>query len=616
MQINDFSNIGFKAGLEIHQQLDTQKLFCSCRGDNEDKYDFEVERRLNISKSEMGEIDPAALHELEKSKSFLYRGTMNSSCLVELDEEPPHEISREPLEIAIQVARLFNAKIVDSIEFMRKIVIDGSNTAGFQRTALIATDGFIALKSKKIPIETICLEEDSAKLIERGPSQDIYHLCRLGIPLVEITTAPMLSSPEELKECAKEIGLLLRSVKVKRGLGTIRQDVNLSIKGGARIEIKGAQNLKELDKLAYNEALRQLSLLKVIDELKEREKSGKINSNLSNTAPVDVSQIFKETKSNILKKELEHGKAFAVPLKGFSGILGTELLKGRRIGTEISDYAKAYSSLNGLFHRDEMPGYGITKDELSALEKKLGIKKEDSFILVAGKEEECNIFLKKALERLEMLIKGVPSEVRAARQDGTTIFLRPMPGPARMYPETDIPSIFPADLSVKTIDSIKDIIEKIISLGLPKEEAIIIAKSEKSDLFFKLMTNSKQKASYIYALLFSKPKEFKKKENLFDSRKISEEKIMKLISLLDSGKITKKQLEDAYLKIGKGEDISLEELSMNKISEEEIRRKIDEIIKENKDKSFGFLMGKAVAALKGADGKEINKILREELNKK
>lgn len=614
MQINDLSKMGFKAGLEIHQQLDTKKLFCSCKGDNEDKYDFEIERRLNISKSEMGEIDPAALHELEKSKSFVYRGSNNSSCLVELDEEPPHEISKEPLEIAIQVAHLFNAKIVDSIEFMRKIVIDGSNTAGFQRTALIATDGFVKLKSKKIPIETICLEEDSAKLIKRSSSQDIFHLSRLGIPLVEITTAPVLASPEELKECAREIGLILRSVKVKRGLGTIRQDVNLSIKGGARIEIKGAQNLKELDKLAYNEALRQLSLLKVIDELKEREKSGKIDSNFPSL--VDVSQIFKETKSNILKKELEQGKAFAVPLKGFSGILGTEIIQRRRIGTEISDYAKTYSSLNGLFHRDELPNYGITKAELSALEKMLNIKKEDSFILVAGKEEECKIFIKKALERLEMLMKKIPSEVRAAREDGTTTFLRPMPGPARMYPETDVPSIFPEELSVKEAHSIKDVIEKIMALGLPKEEATIVAKSGKSELFFKLMNNSKQKASYIYTLLFSKPKEFKKKENLFDSKNMSEENIMKLISLLDSGKITKKQLEDAYFDIGKGKNVNLGELSMNKISEEEIRRKIKEIIKQNKDKSFGFLMGRAMAALNGADGKEINQILREELNKK
>jgi glutamyl-tRNA(Gln) amidotransferase subunit E len=604
----DFKKIGFKAGLEIHQQLDTQKLFCSCRGDNEDEFDFEVKRRLSISKSELGEVDAAALHELKKSKEFVYRGSYKTSCLVELDEEPPHEISQEPLKMALQIVNLFKANPVDSIEFMRKIVIDGSNTSGFQRTALIATNGKVVLGQKQIPIDTICLEEDSAKLVKREREKDIYHLCRLGVPLVEITTAPSITSPKELKGCAKEIGLILRSVKVKRGLGTIRQDVNLSIKNGARVEIKGAQNLKELDAIAFNEAKRQLTLLEVKDTLKKRK--AKVMKE-----PKDVTPLFKDTKSKVLRKELnDKGKVKAVLLKGFKGILGKKLSENRRVGTEISDYAKSYSKLKGLFHRDELPNYGITDKEVKELEKRLKARKEDSFILVAGKEEECDKFLNRAIERLELLMETIPKEVRLALPDGSSKYLRPMPGAARMYPETDIPEIYPREIEISEVRSIKSDIKKITGMGIPKQEATRIAKSDLSELFFNLVKSSSLKPSYIYTLLFSKPKEFKKKYKRFDFSKVEESKLKSLLGLLDKAEIDKNTLEEAYLDLGIGKKLDIKRLKDKGIAEDEIRDKVREILKQNPDQSFGFLMGRCMASLKGADGKKVSRILKEEMN--
>ncbi len=603
----DFKNIGFKAGLEIHQQLDTQKLFCSCRGGNEGDSEFEVKRRLSISKSEMGKLDAAALHELKKSKQFVYKGNRKSSCLVELDEEPPHEISQEPLKIALQIVNLFKAKPVDSIEFMRKIVIDGSNTSGFQRTALIATDGYVDLNKKRVPIDTLCLEEDSAKLLERGSDVDVYHLCRLGIPLVEITTAPVITSPEELKECAREIGLLLRSVKVKRGLGTIRQDVNLSIKNGARVEIKGAQNLKELDTLAYNEAKRQLILLEVRDVLKKRKA-------LVGNKAIDVTSLFSNTKSKILRRALDNdGKVKVVPLKGFKGILGKHLSDDRRVGTEVSDYAKAYSKLKGLFHRDELPNYGIAEEEVEKLEKRLKLNQDDSFIIVAGNEKECDNFLTRAIERLKLLMESVPSEVRLALPSGSTKYLRPMPGAARMYPETDIPQIYPSMVKIKKVKSIKEDIQQLLKLGLPKQEATRVSKSEYKELFFNLIEQSSQKPSYIYTLIFSKPKEFKKKDASFDFGNIEPSKLQKLVSLLDKGEIDKGVLEEAYFDLGRNKKVELDKLKDRGLDEEEIRKKVKEIVKKYPNQTFGFLMGRCMAALKGADGKKVSKILKDEL---
>jgi len=256
----EYEKLGFMCGLEIHQQLDTNKLFCECPSlvNDPSDPDIVVGRRLRALAGETGEVDAAALHEMGKAKKFLYEACSSSSCLVELDEEPPGAVNKDALDAVLQIALLLNAKVVDEIQFMRKTVVDGSNVSGFQRTALIAVDGHIETSLGKIKIDSICLEEEAAKKIEADKEVTKYRLDRLGVPLVEVATDASIKSPDHAKEVASIIGMTLRSTgKVKRGIGSIRQDVNVSIKDGARVEIKGFQDLRSIPKVINGEIARQ-----------------------------------------------------------------------------------------------------------------------------------------------------------------------------------------------------------------------------------------------------------------------------------------------------------------------------------------------------------------------
>jgi Glu-tRNA(Gln) amidotransferase subunit E-like FAD-binding protein len=262
---HDYVKLGFKCVLEIHQQLAGTKLFCGCPCEiRKDPPHFTVTRRLRASAGESGGVDQAAAHEQKKAKRFTYYAYYDTTCLVEIDEEPPHGVNRTALNICLQVCAFLHARINDQVQFMRKIVIDGSNTIGFQRTALVARDGWIELENgKRIRVPTICLEEEACQAIAREKDVDIYNLSRQGIPLIEIATAPDITTPEEAKEAAAKLGMILRSIEgMKRGIGTIRQDVNISIKDGARVELKGFQEFKSIPKAIENEIDRQLTLIK------------------------------------------------------------------------------------------------------------------------------------------------------------------------------------------------------------------------------------------------------------------------------------------------------------------------------------------------------------------
>jgi len=599
-----FNEIGFKSGIEIHQQLNTTKLFCSCIGDISDEYDFEIKRRLRVSKSELGDVDLAAKHEFEKSKEFLYRGSHNSSCLVELDEEPPHIPNDEILDISMQICTLLKANVCDAIQFMRKIVIDGSNTSGFQRTALVATGGLVEVDGLDIPIETICLEEDSAKIIEKTDSFDIYHLGRLGIPLVEIATAPAIKNPTQLKRVAEEIGLLLRSTNVKRGLGTIRQDVNVSVKGGARVEIKGAQDLSMLEKIGELEAQRQVKLIEVSKIISDKrfQESEEI---------VDLSEIFKETSSKRIKENLMKGEGvFGIALKSYKGVLGTELAPLLRVGSEVSDYAKSSSSIKGLFHRDELPNYGITIKEVNAVVERLNLFDEDNFIIVSGNKDDAFRFLQRCIERLQMFKLGVPSEVRRAMDDGTSRFMRPMPGAQRMYPETDIPLIYTNEIKVSKVKSIKEYIRELRDMGLGESEALLVSKSPMLKDFLELVRLSKQKPTYIYTLLFSKPKEIKKRVEKANTNLIDLKTIKVILEKIDNNKLSKDFVDEILEKVALQEEIDYSKYETKKVDLSDIKDQIEIIVKENPDKSFGHLMGICMAKIKGCDGKVISDILK------
>ena len=300
----DYEKLGFKCGVEIHQQLEGKKLFCDCPTLNSSKEpDIKIVRRLRAVAGETGEIDIAAKHEMIKGRKIIYEACSSSSCLVELDDEPPHPVNQEALETALEIALLLNAKIVDTIQFMRKTVVDGSNTAGFQRTALIATNGYVDTSLGKVSIPTICLEEEAAKRIKDDKDSVTFRLDRLGVALVEIGTGTEIKNPEHAKEVASILGMMLRSTeKVKRGLGTIRQDVNISIAKGARTEIKGFQELRSIPKVIEYEVERQLNDIKSGKKIEQTVRKAEPNLTTSFLRPMPgAARMYPETDIPVIR---------------------------------------------------------------------------------------------------------------------------------------------------------------------------------------------------------------------------------------------------------------------------------------------------------------------------
>ncbi len=476
----DYEKIGLKVGLEIHQQLDTRKLFCNCPSKLVEDDEVKFFRELRAAKSETGEVDIAALEEEEKGRIYKYIAPKECTCLVESDEEPPHEVNPEALEIAIEIALLLKAELVDEIYFMRKIVIDGSNTSGYQRTALIALNGEV----KGIGIKTICLEEEAARKIREEDGAVVYNLDRLGIPLVEIATEPEIHDPEKAREVAEEIGMILRSTKrVKRGLGTIRQDLNISIEGGARIEIKGVQELDLIPEIVRKEAERQLFLIQLKEELNSRIRPEDLKFEIH-----DVTEAFRECKSKFVRKAIERGgRVLGIKLKKLKGLIG----KGGdyRLGRELASRVKVKTGLKGILHSDELPGYGISEEEVKKVRKILGADEEDAFVLVIADEERGRKALEVVFERVLEAFKGVPEEVRRALPDGNTEYMRPLPGSARMYPETDIP---PIRIDEKLVEKIKESLPEtfeekvkryVKEYGIKEDEAWTILRKGYDEIF-------------------------------------------------------------------------------------------------------------------------------------
>ncbi|MBI4141442.1 Glu-tRNA(Gln) amidotransferase subunit GatE, partial [Candidatus Woesearchaeota archaeon] len=427
----NWQDLGLKCGIEIHCQLEGTKLFCNCKTQiREDEPDVVFKRKLRASAGELGELDKAAKQEMQKNRAFIYEAYTDGNCLVEMDEEPPHLLSYENLNTALTVAKLLKATIIDEIHFMRKTIVDGSNTSGFQRTALIARNGSITTNTNTIKLPTIILEEDAAKIIKEDKNSVTYRLDRLGIPLIEISTTPDITTPQQCKEVAESIGLLLRSTgKAKRGIGTIRQDVNVSIKNGNRVEIKGAQDLRMLPKIVATEALRQKKLLEIKNELSKR-KIKEVSAEIT-----DITNIMNHSGSKIIAQTItKGGKVLAIKLEKFSEVLKTETQLNKRLGTEFSERAKIIAGAGGIFHSDELPAYGIEQKEIQKIKGTLLCEPQDAFVIVADEQDKAQKSLLAVIQRANEAIVGVPSEVRKANDDGTTSYLRPMPGAARMYP--------------------------------------------------------------------------------------------------------------------------------------------------------------------------------------
>lgn len=604
-----------KAGLEVHQQLDTHKLFCHCPSIlRNDPTDFKVTRELHAVVGETGKIDVAAKHESEIGKTFIYEGHRNTTCLLELDECPPYEINQEALKIALQIALHLNCKIFPVAQIMRKTVLDGSNTSGFQRTVLFAHDGFIETSFGNVGIDSIMLEEDAARAAgteEDSENSKVWKLDRLGIPLVEIATGPHMHTPEQIKEVALKIGEILRSCKVKRGLGTIRQDVNISTKNTERVEIKGFQDPKMMIKTAETEVQRQQKLVEIHEELKKRKAKGGKLENL-----FDITDILKNTECKFVKAAIDKGsKAIAAKLEGFAGILGIEIAENKRFGTEVSDYAKVHG-VGGIIHSDEnLKKYNFSDKEIEQIKKTLGIKKDDAFIIIVDEETKAKKAIDSAIKRANLqIIQNSVKEVRKSNIDGTTSFLRPMPGEARMYPETDLKFL---KISREILDDAKATLPKLISenksyleeFGMNEELVKNIMKQNKLEEF-KFLINTTKNAQLIAKCLTIFPKEIASKENesieKVESR-LNTHIIESVLQAVEQSKISENDVKTVLQKIYQGEKIE-EALKKEQI---DLTGEIKSLIKEKPGLNTNAYMGLIMAKFKGkVNGKEVMDELR------
>jgi glutamyl-tRNA(Gln) amidotransferase subunit E len=621
---------GLKVGLEIHQQLDTgKKLFCNCIPIESDEYAIKFQRKLRVVKSELGEYDPAALFESSKSKTIMYYANPESSCLVEQDEEPPHNLDSNAKNLALIIASALKSNIFSEIYPMRKTVIDGSNTTGFQRTMLISQGGHIDVNGQKIGIQSICLEEDAAKLL--GDKDEIreFSLDRLGVPLVEIALEPVEGNSKKIRNIALSLGRLLRSTKkVTRGIGSIRQDVNISVKnGGGVVEVKGVQQLDQLEKVIEFEARRQYGLIKIANKL-QNSNFGKVSKN---NDVFDITDDWKNCKSKIIQKAITNNSIIkAIRIRNFSGMFAYSPYEGIRLGKEIGQLVKFYG-IGGVFHSDELPNYGIAVEDVNIVKNKLEINEDDAFLIIAAPLQKIDFAIDSIIKRIIQAKDGIPFETRLATQTGETVFLRPRPGASRMYPETDIPPII---VTKKELDDAKNNIPKSWDESLNEIQekhklnsqlAVQIFDSPYLEIFEKICEETTIMPTFIASILCSTIINLER--NGLNSQLLKDEEIMKAFKFLADGKVAKESVEIIFENIMSGKSKIVEEAikkaSIECVSDAEIDRILSNIIITNKgiiqaqkEHAISPLMGIAMRELRGKiSGGTVNHLLSEKIMK-
>ncbi len=604
MQDIDYKKLGLRIGLEIHQQLDSgHKLFCRCPIKKSDEFPCSVTRRLRPAAGELEVIDPAAIHEFLRNKKFIYKFNPDSSCLIELDESPPLQINPIALETALKISKSLGCSIVDELHVMRKTIIDGSSVSGFQRTALLATNGKIDASFGKIDIHTISIEEDSSTALQKGRDYVEYRLDRMGIPLVEIATSAEMHEPIHAKEVAETLGLLLRSYPVVRGIGSIRQDVNVSIEQGARVELKGFQELELMPKLIENEVQRQISLIEIKEELLKRGLR-KIDD-----MPKDVTRIFQPSKTAFLQKIISSGgQVYGLKLSKFAGLLKKEC-GDRTFGKELSSYVEAFG-FGGMIHSDEdLEKYGLIH-EFDALKKELHAGVQDLVLIIAGNEN-----LVKAMQALSdrsaQCLLGVPEETRVSEGIGSK-YTRPLPGSGRLYPESDIPAIkIDVDYVASLVlpKSLKDI-ELDLSKQIPKEIAHQIIRSRYYPLFEEFQGFGRVMVASVFLSTFT---DLKRKG--FDVDLITKDHMFKIFSLAKDAKISKSSIPKAFEQLASGKDIDEVMSNLEAMPEKEVEKIVRETIKANPGKNESAIIGIVMRAVAGkADGKVVAGLIKKEMS--
>ena len=547
MTDEDYRAVGFKSGLEVHQQLLTEKkLFCRCpAGRYSENYNAEILRHMRPTLSELGEYDGTALMEFKTKKEIIYRINRETVCTYEMDDTPPFEINDEALDIAFGIEMIYGSSMVDEVHIARKQYLDGSIPTGFQRTAIVCLDGSIPYKDREIQVIQLSIEEDSCREVSDIGHRRTYITDRLGMPLIETVTGPDMRTPQEVAEVGELIRRIARSTgKVRTGIGAARQDVNVSVTGGTRIEIKGVPRIPLIPLLTYNEAMRQWNLLRLRDELHRRG----ITPETFTATTTDVTKILRKTRYQPITGAVTSGmKVMCVLLKGFRGLLRWETQTDTHFSREISDRVRVISCLTTLpniIHSDS-PSETIASSEWSALKKTVGATEDDVIVLVWGDETDAPAGANEVVIRAKEATIGVPSETRQALRDGTNGFERILPGPDRMYPDTDLP---PKKITPERLARIRAGLptpvwereKKYHDLGIPLHRAKTLAVSAWARVFEEATGNHGLNARFVSELMVDRLKPLKRKLGM--NFKLTPELAGSLLNHFAGGKILRDPL--------------------------------------------------------------------------
>lgn len=551
----DFEELGFKCGLEIHQQLNTEKkLFCRCPvGLRNEKPDARILRHMRPTLSELGEYDGTALMEFKTKKQVIYELFRDATCTYEMDDTPPFSLNKEALKIALEIAMLLNCSIIDEIHISRKQYLDGSIPTGFQRTAIVGVEGWIPYRRRKIRIIQVTLEEDACREISDEGHTIVFRTDRLSIPLVEITTYPDMRNPREAAEVNEELGRILRSTgKIRRGIGTVRQDVNVSIDGGTRCEIKGVPKYRYVEKLTHNEALRQKALLQIKEILRIRG----ITDNTLHAEKVELDGILKNPQSKILREAVERGDVIkGIKLCGFAGLLNHETQPGITFAQEFSGRVKVIACIDkkpNILHSDDPYRYEIVDEDWRIIKDALEFKITDVALVVWGNDEDTSTALNEIKLRAIEATRGVTNETRQAFSNGTTDFERILPGPDRMYPDTDSE---PTPVSRELIEEIrKKLPERLWNresryrkIGLPLELYKPLSISPLASLFDRIVNELAIEPKFVAFIFVCTFKNIAR--TWFDPSVIDEEKVFEVFKLLKDGYLNKEVASSVFRKL-------------------------------------------------------------------
>jgi glutamyl-tRNA(Gln) amidotransferase subunit E len=619
------NDAGVLVGLEIHQQLaSSRKLFCQCPITKSEELPLSFERRLRPAQSETGRLDPAAVFEFSRGRSNVYLWSPESSCLVEADEEPPLPLGDEALEIALQVALLLHSNVVDEVHVMRKIVIDGSNTTGFQRTAVVGLGGYLEVDGEKVGVQSVTLEEDAARIMGDDDRSRRFALDRQGVPLVEVALDPVAGGPAGAGKVALALGRALRSTgRVARGLGTIRQDLNVSVKGGKVVEVKGVQKLNLLPKVVAYEVERQEALQAVASRLKEA------HTDSVRCWSFDAGDALRETGSRVVKGALDAGGVVAcVVAPGLRGLLGWEPSPGFRLGKEVAEVARA-NGLGGVIHSDEFAKRGISAGEEEALRRASRAGADAALVLVAGPGPKVAKAAPLIAARLEQAPEGVPAETRSATDEGESRFMRPRPGAQRMYPETDVPEVVIraprlAALSKTVPERWEDAVDGYVKkYGLSQDLAVKLLDSDLVEAFERLAGRLRLEPSLVASTLVDLPARLAREGIPEEALDIAA--LEGVLEAIESGSVAKEAAPDILRRIGRGEARSVPEavtkLGLGYMDEAQLSEVIDSVltrneavIREKGERAFSPLMGEVMTLARGrADGALVSRLLKERL---